>query len=114
MTVKYKALPGRVLVHDMQKGERKIGGIVLLNDNGKSEGIRPRWCQVYSVGTGVTAVKEGEWILVAHGRWTRAVEINEGHEVFQVDWPAGVMAASDQPTETFAGSHVVEAIPLKR
>ena len=36
-----------VIVTDMIFDERfTTGGIVLLNDNGKSTGIRPRWGQV--------------------------------------------------------------------
>ena len=54
------------------------GGIVLLNDNGKGTGIRPRWGQVYAVGPDQKDVKIGQWICVAHGRWTRGVKIDTG------------------------------------
>ena len=40
-----------VIVTEMGFTERFTqGGIVLLNDNGKGTGIRPRWGQVYAVG----------------------------------------------------------------
>ena len=71
-----RALNEHVLVTDMQFGQRKLSsGIVLLNDDGKSDGIRPRWCQVFAVGPNQKDVTVGQYILVAHGRWTRANEI---------------------------------------
>ena len=68
-----------VLVTDMEYGEQKTGrGIIILHDDGKDAGIRPRWCTVYSVGSEVDYVKKGERILVAHARWTRGVKIKAG------------------------------------
>lgn len=89
-----QALPNKVLVHNMQRGEQKTaGGIILRNDEGKSEGIHNRWCQVFSVGTGVEDIEAGEWILVEHGRWTREIRINED-SLYLVDYPSGVLLAS--------------------
>ena len=71
-----RALKDHVLVTDMQFGGRQLSsGIVLLSDDGKSDGIRPRWGQVFAVGPEQQDVRVGQWILVAHGRWTRANEI---------------------------------------
>ena len=73
---KIRALNAHVLVTDMHFGQRKLGsGIIMLNDDGKGEGIRPRWCKVFAIGPEQYDVKIGQWILVAHGRWTRANEI---------------------------------------
>jgi co-chaperonin GroES (HSP10) len=67
-----------VLVTDMNFGERTTGGgLVLLNDDSRSSGIRPRWGKVYAVGNTQTDVKVGQWVLVAHGRWTRGVTIED-------------------------------------
>lgn len=119
MTAKtVKALPGRVLISDIQRGERQIGKIILPNDNGTSEGIRSRWAEVFDVGAGVDDIKPGEWILVTHGRWTRAVKVNpltpDEFTVWQVDYPDGVLAVSDQPSETFAGESIVKSEKLQR
>ncbi len=66
----------KVLVTNLERGERTTaGGIVLLDDDGKSEGIRPRWCQVYAVGPEQTDVEVGQWIVVEHGRWTEGQDI---------------------------------------
>jgi hypothetical protein len=71
-----RALNAHVLVTDMHFGERKLGsGIIMLNDDGKGEGIRPRWAQVFAIGPDQHDVRIGQWVLVAHGRWTRANEI---------------------------------------
>jgi hypothetical protein len=56
-------------------------GLILPNDNGTSLGIRPRWGRVYAVGKNQTDVKVGQWICVAHGRWTRGVDIDDGSSV---------------------------------
>jgi hypothetical protein len=73
---KLRALKDHVLVTDMKFGGRQLSsGIVLLNDDGKSDGIRPRWAQVFAIGPDQEDVSVGQWILVAHGRWTRANDI---------------------------------------
>tara|TARA_B100000900_G_scaffold327655_1_gene287819 strand:+ start:12854 stop:13321 length:468 start_codon:yes stop_codon:yes gene_type:complete len=69
-------LKKRVLVSDMHFGETKSkGGIILVDDDGTAEGIHPRWGKVYAVGRLQDDVKVGQWILVAHGRWSRAFKV---------------------------------------
>ena len=71
-----KALHDNVLVADMEFDTRITSfGIILPNDNGTTLGIRPRWGRVYAVGQNQKDVKVGQWIMVAHGRWTRGLEI---------------------------------------
>lgn len=76
-----KPLHDKVLVTDMEFGEQKTkGGLVLLSDDGKDHGIHPRWARVYAVGPehdeeyGV-----GDWVLVEHGRWSRGIEMEESN-----------------------------------
>ena len=67
-----------VIVSEMAFEQRVTStGIILLNDNGTGLGIRPRWGQVYAVGPDQSDVAVGEWVCVAHGRWTRGIEIND-------------------------------------
>ena len=74
-----KALHDTVLVADMEFDTRiTSSGIILPNDNGTSLGIRPRWGRVYAVGPEQKDVTVGQWILVAHGRWTRGIDIDDG------------------------------------
>lgn len=75
---KIHPIKDHVLVSEMNFAERFTAtGIIILNDNGKSEGIRPRWGRVYAVGPDQTDVQVGQWVLVAHGRWTRGSQITE-------------------------------------
>jgi len=73
-----RALKDHVLVADMNFEGRKLSsGILLLGDDLRSAGIRPRWAQVYAVGPEQTDIQVGQWVLVAHGRWTRGVDIED-------------------------------------
>lgn len=102
--MKVKALPNKVLVTNIEKGMRVVRGIIVPDDDGKSEGIRPRWAQVYSVGDNVTEVKEGQWVLIENGRWTRMIKVkqDDGSElaVWGVDWPDAVLLVSEDQPET--------------
>ena len=65
-------LKDKVFVTDINFDEEVTsGGIVLKSDNGKGEGVKPRWGRVWAIGPEQTDVKIGEWILMEHARWTR-------------------------------------------
>jgi co-chaperonin GroES (HSP10) len=86
-TVDYDITPlkKRVLVSDMHFGEtRTAGGIILTDDDGTESGIHPRWAKVYAVGKEQNDVKIGEWLLVAHGRWSRALKVKRNGEELEV------------------------------
>jgi co-chaperonin GroES (HSP10) len=73
-----RALHDHVIVSEMAFDQRITqGGLILLNDNGTTLGIRPRWGQVYAVGLEQKDVQVGQWICVAHGRWTRGLDIED-------------------------------------
>jgi len=95
-----RALNDHVLVTDMKFGQRQLSsGLILLNDDGKGDGIRPRWCQVFAIGPDQRDVEVGQWILVSHGRWTRAneIEINgEKKQLRRVDHN-DILLVSDEP-----------------
>jgi co-chaperonin GroES (HSP10) len=105
-----------VIVDEMLFDERFTNsGIVLLSDNGKSSGIRPRWGQVYAVGPEQQDVQVGEWVCVAHGRWTRGIDIEDEtgkHTLRRVD-PKDILLSSDQQPDdlTFSEAIHVEAKP---
>lgn len=93
-----KALQNNVLVSDMVFDERiSTGGIVLLNDNGKGNGIRPRWGRVYAVGPEQKDVAVGDWVLVAHGRWTRGLDLEDesGQLTIRKIDPKDILLVSD-------------------
>lgn len=95
-----RAIRDHVLVRDMNFDERKLSsGIVLLGDDSKTSGIRPRWAQIHTVGPEQDLVTPGQWILVAHGRWTRGVCVKLHGEVMtlrRVD-PEDILMVSDDP-----------------
>ena len=110
---KFHALNDSVIVEDMIFDERlSNGGIVLLNDNGKSSGIRPRWGRVYAVGPDQQDVRVGEWICVAHGRWTRGLDIEDEsgkRTVRKIDPKDILMSADERPADaTFSDAIHVE------
>jgi len=88
-----------ILVTEMTFNERKLSsGIVLLNDDGKTSGIRPRWAQVYAVGPEQKEIQVGQWIFVEHGRWSRGIEVevdNEQLTLRRVD-PKSIIFVSDK------------------
>lgn len=94
-----KAIRDHVLVHEMAFDGRKLNsGIILLNDNGKGYGIRPRWGRVYAVGPEQTTVKVGQWIMVAHGRWTRGLQLEDetGELTLRKIDPKDILLVSDR------------------
>jgi co-chaperonin GroES (HSP10) len=73
-----RPLNDNIIVADMQFDERiSNGGIIILNDDMKSAGIRPRWAKVYAIGPEQKDVQVGQYILIAHGRWTRGIKIQD-------------------------------------
>ncbi len=99
-----KAMPGKVLVTDLERGSRIVKGIIIPDDNGKSEGIRPRWGRVYSIGEGVMDITEGQWILIENGRWTRMLKVKQEDgsdiQLWGVEYPKSVFLVSDEDPET--------------
>ena len=96
---KLRALRDSVIVEHMEFDQRQLSsGIILPNDNGKSTGIRPRWGKVYAVGKDQRDVQVGQWILVAHGRWTRGIEIedSEGVKTIRRIDPNDILMVSDE------------------
>ncbi len=98
--MKIKALKGKVLVTDLERGTRVINGIIIPDDNGKSQGIRPRWGKVYSIGEDIHDIRVGQWILIEHGRWTRMLKVTDDNgnelQVWGVEWPESVLLVSDE------------------
>ena len=94
-------LKNRVLVSDMHFGETKSkGGIIIVDDDGTAEGIHPRWGKVYAVGKDQVDVKVGEWVMVSHGRWSRALKVKKSGvelEVRMIDENDILLVSDDEP-----------------
>ena len=109
--IKVRALPKDILVVDMDFEEMKTAsGIVIQSDNGKAHGIKPRWAKVYKVGSEIDYVKEGQWVLFEHGRWTRKITIDDGEGVkdFQkIEVKSILVVADERPNDFYIGQEYV-------
>jgi co-chaperonin GroES (HSP10) len=111
--VKGKIIPLRdnVIVTDMNFDQQvSKGGIVILSDDGKSEGVKPRWGRVWAVGPLQQDVKVGEWILLEHGRWTRGITVEDenGNDIIvrMVETKSIMMSADERPNELSFGNGI--------
>ena len=96
-------LKKRVLVSDMHFGETKTkGGIILTDDDGTQSGIHPRWGKVYAIGNKQEDVKVGQWLLIAHGRWSRSLKVKKDGkelEVRMIDENDILLVSDDEPEQ---------------
>jgi co-chaperonin GroES (HSP10) len=97
-----------VLITDMNFDEQvTAGGIIVGSDNGKTEGIKPRWGKVYKVGPDQHDITIGDWILIEHGRWTRGIQIKDDNgnvvTVRRVETKAILAVSDHQPTDINLG-----------
>lgn len=105
-----KPIGDQVIIVEMAFNERFTkNGIILLNDDKKTEGIRPRWGKVYAIGPEQKDVEVGQWICIEHGRWTRGSNViinGEQLTIRRVD-PSAIMLVSDeQPFDETLGNKV--------
>lgn len=94
-----KPLHNSVIVTEMSfEGRQLQSGIILLGDDGKTDGIRPRWARVYAVGPEQTDVRVGQWVLIEHGRWSRGLKISKEGEEFTIRRadPEAIIFVTDQ------------------
>lgn len=112
ITGKIVPLRDNVLVTDMNFDEQvTASGIVIRSDDGKVEGVKPRWARVWAVGPKQTDVKVGEWVLIEHGRWTRGISVQDedGSEI-TIRWAEtkGIMLTADsRPNDLSFGANVM-------
>jgi co-chaperonin GroES (HSP10) len=96
----FRALQDYVVVTDMNFKEKiSHGGIIIPNSDGKLEGVHPRWGKVYSVGNKQQDIKQGQYVLVKHGRWTRGIDIEDdtGKKTIRKVDPNDILLVSDEP-----------------
>ena len=107
---KLRALHDSVIVTDMNfEARMSSGGIYIPTDDKKSVGIRPRWARVYAVGPDQQDIKIGQWICVAHGRWTRGVQIEDEESVKmirRVDINDILLVSDEQPSDDTIGDSI--------
>jgi co-chaperonin GroES (HSP10) len=98
-TGKVRPIKDTIIVSDMEFQERITNsGLVLINDDMKSSGIRPRWGKIYALGPDVKDLEIGQYIMVAHGRWTRGIKIEDenGEVIIRKVDPKDILLVSDE------------------
>ena len=105
-----KPLRNNIIVTDMSfEGRQLASGIVLLGDDGKTDGIRPRWARVYAIGPEQQDVRVGQWVLVEHGRWSRGLKIVEDRKeivIRRADPEAIIFVSDDRPENILSLIHI--------
>ena len=96
-----RPIKDHILVEEMEFGFRKTkSGVIILGDDGKDRGIRPRWGKVFAVGPEQDEIKVGEWILVDHGRWTRGIDV-DNTVLRRVDVKDVLLVTNDEPHDEY-------------
>jgi co-chaperonin GroES (HSP10) len=103
-----KPLKDKIFVTDINFDEEVTsGGIVLKSDNGKGEGVKPRWGRVWAIGPEQEDVEVGQWILMEHARWTREFqhEADDGTitKLHMADLNAIMLVADEKPNSVQRG-----------
>lgn len=109
---KIRPIHGDVIGSNMHFGEQVTkGGIIIGNDDGKTRGIYPRWCQVYAKGPENKEEYEvGDWILVSHGRWSRGFILEEADgtevELRKIDTDEILCMSKEKPEGISIGEEI--------
>lgn len=105
-----KPLKNRVLAELLGLEQRVTsGGIIIQGENGKDRGIRPRWARVRLVGEGIDWVEPGQYVLVAHGRWSRQFECEHNGEkmkLVHLDNKECLIVTDEEPSDDFVGTGI--------
>jgi len=83
-------------------GEKKTaGGLIIQEKDGTADAIRPRWFEVVYVGPEQKDVNPGEYVLVAHGRWSRGVTIDpaDDYKLYFLDNDEMLAVSDELPNE---------------
>jgi co-chaperonin GroES (HSP10) len=109
-TIKGKLTPikDHVIVSDMFFGEQKTkGGLIIKDDDGTTRGIYSRWGKVYAKGAeNKEEYQVGDWVLVEHGRWTRAFDVDDGtgsKELRMIETTSIVGWSKEKPNDVVFG-----------
>jgi hypothetical protein len=108
-----RPLRNNIIVSDMTfEGRQLSSGIVLLGDDGKTDGIRPRWARVFATGPEQSDVRVGQWVLIEHGRWSRGLKIHKENQeltIRRADPEAIIFVTDEQPDNIDTLSTAVHA-----
>lgn len=113
-----RPLRNRVLAELLGLDDRvTTSGIIIKSENGKDRGIRPRWARVVLVGEGIDWCEPGQYVLVAHGRWSRQFECEHAGEklkLVHLDNKECLIVTDEEPTDDFVGAGIDTAPTVHR
>jgi chaperonin GroES len=105
MSLNIKPLSDRVLIEPVAAETKTASGIFIPSQNGKSEGVKPRWGRVWAIGPEQQDVNVGDWIYVEHGRWTRGITVEDenGDEIIirRVENKSIMMQSDERPNDVY-------------
>jgi len=82
-------------------------GLIITNDDGNTRGIYPRWGKVHAKGPdNKDDYQVGDWILIEHGRWTRAFNVDDGNgaiELRMIDQECIIGYSNEKPNDVYIG-----------
>tara|TARA_B100000242_G_C42808256_1_gene375842 strand:+ start:56 stop:400 length:345 start_codon:yes stop_codon:yes gene_type:complete len=104
-----RPIKDKVIVTDMHFGEQTTqAGIIIKDDDGTNQGIHPRWAKVWAKGPkNEDDFQVGDWVLIAHGRWTRGIKLEtEDGEIIvrMIDNNDILMANHEKPNDVWVGT----------
>ena len=73
---------------------KTTSGIIIEEKNMTGGSIRPRWFKILFTGPKQKSVQPGEYVLMAHGRWSRGVDY-DGDKLYFLDNDE-MLAVSDE------------------
>jgi len=87
MTRVIRAMRDKILAEMVDKpGEKKTaGGIIITENDGQENAVRPRWFKVYSVGNDIDWITKGKYVLVDHGRWSNGMQVDDDLKLYLLD-----------------------------
>jgi len=89
------------MVDVMGQNRRTSGGIIITDNAGDEQFVRPRWFEVTHVGPENEDHTVGTYVLVEHGRWGRGFTLdgsmNEENKLFHLDTDSMLAVSDDRP-----------------
>tara|TARA_R100000541_G_scaffold5086_1_gene12464 strand:- start:3610 stop:3990 length:381 start_codon:yes stop_codon:yes gene_type:complete len=99
---KIKAMRDKILAEMIDNPGEEIttaGGIILISKDGTESAVRPRWFKVYSIGSEIDWLHEGQYVLVDHGRWSNGIKVAEDLKIYLLDNKDCLMTSETNPMD---------------
>lgn len=102
MSKKVRAFGDRVLgimLNPPGTYKKSKAGLLIADKDMDATGIKPRWFEVYSVGENIDWLKEGQYVFVEHGRWTRGMDVDDDLKLYMLDNKDCMLVSDTLPDE---------------